>query len=106
MFKSLAFQSWRSVPNKINFILSWSKCTLNLLSTNQSHKLEKSFIAAFQFQLYFPATKLCKHYLHKVTNRMTTLEASHLYKEKAEVFLKWILGERRILGSMGWSNWC
>ena len=43
MFKTLAFRILCLVPNKIDFVLSWPKCTLNLLSTNQSHKLEKSF---------------------------------------------------------------
>ena len=35
---------------------------------------------------------------------MTTLEVSHLYKAKTEVFLKWILGERGILGSLAGVN--
>ena len=37
MFKALAFGILDLVPNKIDFVLSWLKCILNLLSTNQSH---------------------------------------------------------------------
>ena len=48
MFKAFkAFRSLCLVPNKIDFVLPWPKCTLNLLSTNQSHKLEKSLVVAF-----------------------------------------------------------
>ena len=36
MFKALAFLSLSLVPNKINFVLSWPKCLLNLSSTKQS----------------------------------------------------------------------
>ena len=39
MFKALAFGILDLVPNKIDFVLSWSKCILNLLSTNQSRRL-------------------------------------------------------------------
>ena len=73
MFKALACQSLYSVLNKIDFVLSWPKCSLNLLSTNQSHKHKKSLsscfsiyyqqishtnmknllVVAFQFQLHF-----------------------------------------------------
>ena len=35
MFKVLAFRSLCLVPNKIDFVLSWPKCTLNLLSTSE-----------------------------------------------------------------------
>ena len=47
MFKALAFRSLCLVPNKIDFVLSWPKGTLNLLSTNQPHKLEKSLSSCF-----------------------------------------------------------
>ena len=53
MFKALAFRSLCLVPNKIDFVLSWSKCTLNLLSTNQSHKLEKSHSSCFSISVTF-----------------------------------------------------
>ena len=55
MFKALAFRSLCLVPNKIDLVLSWSKCALNLLSTNQSHKLEKSLSSCFSI----PVTFLC-----------------------------------------------
>ena len=35
IFKVLAFRSLCLVPNKIDFVFSGPKCTLNLLSTNQ-----------------------------------------------------------------------
>ena len=47
MFKALAFRSLCLVPNKTDFALSWPKCTLNLISTNQSHKLEISLSSCF-----------------------------------------------------------
>ena len=68
MFKTLAFRRLCLVPNKIDFVLFWPKCTLNLLSTNQSHNLKDLLVVTFQFQLHFYAGKLCKYYLHKVTN--------------------------------------
>ena len=68
MFKALAFRSLCLAPNKIDFVLSWPKCTLNLLSTNQSHKLENLLVVAFQFQLQLHGGKLCKYHLHKITN--------------------------------------
>ena len=68
MFKALAFQSLCLAPNKIDFVLSWPKYTLNLLSTNQSHKLERSFSSCFSIPVTFHAGKLCKYHLHKVTN--------------------------------------
>ena len=64
MFKALAFQTLCLVPNKIDFVLSWPKCTLNLLSKNQSHKLEESLSSCFSISVTF----LCKYHLHKVTN--------------------------------------
>ena len=57
MFKALAFQSLCLVPNKIDFVLSWLKCTLNLLSTNWSHKLEKSFSSCFSVSVTFSCWK-------------------------------------------------
>ena len=54
-FKDLAFQSLCLAPNKIDFVLSCRKCILNLLSTNQSQKLEKSLICCFLFTI----TLLC-----------------------------------------------
>ena len=53
MFKASAFQSLSLVPNKIDFVLSWPKCALNLLSTNQSHKLEKSLSICFSISVTF-----------------------------------------------------
>ena len=53
MFKALGFRSLCLVPNKIDFVLSWPKCTLNLLSTNQSHKLEKSLSSCFSISVTF-----------------------------------------------------
>ena len=64
MFKALAFPSLCLVPNRIDFVLSWPKCTLNQLSTN----LKNPLVVAFQFQLHFYAGKLCNYCLHKVTN--------------------------------------
>ena len=53
MFKALVFQSLCLVPNKTDFVLSWPKCTLNLLSINQSHKLEKSLSSCFSISVTF-----------------------------------------------------
>ena len=53
MFKALAFQSLCLVPDEIDFVLSWSKCTLNLLSRNQSHKLEKFLSSCFSISVTF-----------------------------------------------------
>ena len=55
MFKALSFRSLYLVTNKIDFVLSRPKCTLNLLSTNQSHKLEKSLSSCFSISV----TSLC-----------------------------------------------
>ena len=33
MFKALAFRSLCLVPNKIDFVLSWLKCTLKIFPT-------------------------------------------------------------------------
>ena len=57
MFKALAFRSFYVVPNKIDFVFSWPKCTLNLLSTNQSHKLEKSLSSCFSISVTFLCLK-------------------------------------------------
>ena len=57
MFKALAFRSLCLVLNKIDFVLSWPKCTLNLLSTIQSHKLEKSFSSCFSISVTFSCWK-------------------------------------------------
>ena len=57
MFKALAFQRLCLVPNNIDFALSWTKCTLNLLATSQSHKLEKSFSSCFSISVTFPCWK-------------------------------------------------
>ena len=53
MFNALAFPTLCLVQNKIDFVLSWPKCTLNLLSTNQSHKLEKSLSSCFSISVTF-----------------------------------------------------
>ena len=53
MFKALACRSLCLVPNKIDFVSSWLKCTLNLLSTNQLHKLEKSLSSCFSISVTF-----------------------------------------------------
>ena len=53
MFKALVFQRLCLVPNKIDFVLSWPKCTLNLSSTNQSYKLEKSLSSCFSISVTF-----------------------------------------------------
>ena len=47
MFKALASQILCLVPNKIDFTLSWLICILNLLSINNSHKLQKSLSSGF-----------------------------------------------------------
>ena len=44
IFKDLTFRSLCLVPNNTDFVLSFLKCMLNLLSANQSHKFEKSLI--------------------------------------------------------------
>ena len=51
IFKDLAFRSLCLVPNNIDFVLSCPKCILNLLSTNQSHTLEKSLISCFSISI-------------------------------------------------------
>ena len=51
MFKDLAFRSLCLVTNNIDFVLSCPQCILNLLSTNQSHKLEKSLISCFSISI-------------------------------------------------------
>ena len=53
MLKALAFRRLCLVPNKIDFVLSWPKCTLNLLSTKQSYKLEKSLSSCFSTSVTF-----------------------------------------------------
>ena len=53
MFKALAFRSLSLVPNKIDFVLSWTKCILNLLSINQSHKLENPLRSCFSILVTF-----------------------------------------------------
>ena len=53
MFKVLAFWSLCLVPNKIDFVLSWPKCILNILSTDQSHKLKKSLGSCFSMPVPF-----------------------------------------------------
>ena len=50
MFKDLAFQSLCLLPSNIDFVLSYPKLILNLL-TNQSHKLEKSLISCFSISI-------------------------------------------------------
>ena len=55
MFKDLAFRSLCLAPNNIDLVLSCPKCILNFLSTNQSHKLEKSLISSFSILI----TLLC-----------------------------------------------
>ena len=57
MFTALAFRGLCLVLNKIHFVLSWPKCTLNLLSTNQSHKLEKSFSSCLLILVTFSCWK-------------------------------------------------
>ena len=71
MFKALACQSLYSVLNKIDFVLSWPKCSLNLLSTNQSHKHEKSLSSCFSISVTFYVGKLCKYHLHKIIDIRT-----------------------------------
>ena len=51
IFKDLAFRSLCLVPNNIDFVLSYPKGILNLLSTNQSHTLEKSLISWFSISI-------------------------------------------------------
>ena len=82
MFKALAFQNLCLVPNKIDFVFSWPKCTLNLLSTNQSHKLEKSLSSCFSISVTFLWWKTLQVSLHKLTNHWQQLGASHLCKAK------------------------
>ena len=53
MVKVLVFGSFCLVLNKIDFVLSLVKCILNLLSTNQSHKLEKSLSSSFSNSVTF-----------------------------------------------------
>ena len=67
-FKDLACQSLYLAPNKIDFALSCRKFILNLLSTNQSQKLENSLICCFYLQLRFCAGILLKYHQYKVTN--------------------------------------
>ena len=52
MFKVLEFRSLCLVPKLILFF-SWPKYTLNLLSTNQSHKLYKSLSGCFSILVTF-----------------------------------------------------
>ena len=54
VFKVLAFRSL-CFRNKIDFALTWPTCTRNLLSKNQSHKLEKSISSCFSISI----TSLC-----------------------------------------------
>ena len=53
MFKALAFRILCLVHNKVDFVFSWSKCALNLLSTNQSHKLGKCLSSYFSISVTF-----------------------------------------------------
>ena len=47
MFIDLVFQSLFLVPNTVDFALSCCKCIRNLLSPNQSQKLEKPWFSCF-----------------------------------------------------------
>ena len=82
MFKVLAFQKLCLVPNKIDFALSWPKCWLNLLSTNQSCKLEKSLNSCFSVSVTILCWKTMKSII-KVMNHWQKLGASHLCKAKS-----------------------
>ena len=88
MFKALAFQILCIVRSKLDFVFSWPNCALNLLSTNESHKLEKSLSSCFSISVTF----LCWKTMHKVMNDRQQLGASHLCKAKTGVGLEWILG--------------
>ena len=57
MFQALAFRSLSLVPNKIDFVFSWPKCTLNLLLADKSHKLEKSLSSSFSISVAFLSWK-------------------------------------------------
>ena len=51
IFKGLSFRNLCLVTNNTDFVLSCPKCILNLLSTNQSHKLKKSLISCFSISI-------------------------------------------------------
>ena len=52
-FKAVAFRSLCLLPNKIDFVFSWPKCVLNLLSAFGSHKREKSLSRWFSISVTF-----------------------------------------------------
>ena len=57
IFKDLEFQFLCLVPNNIDFVFSFPKCILNLLSTNESHALEKSLVSCFSILILLLSCK-------------------------------------------------
>ena len=45
------------VPNKTEFVSLWPQCILSIISTNQSHKLEKSLSSCFAITVLFLCLK-------------------------------------------------
>ena len=88
IFKDLAFHSLCLVPNNIDFVLSCLKCILNLLSTNQSHKLKKSLIRCFSIYVCFYIGKLYKYHQYKV---MSHCEASNLLSFISHLCLRQVI---------------
>ena len=68
----LAFRSLCLVPNNIDFVLFCLKCILNLLSINQSHKLEKSVIKCFSISITLLCWKTIQVSSAKSNNSLAT----------------------------------
>ena len=82
MFEASTFRSSCLVPNKIDFVFSCPKC-INLLSANQSHKLEKSLSSCFSISVIFLYWKTMQVSFAKKMNHWQQLGASHLYKKQS-----------------------
>ena len=86
IIKDFVSQGLCLVLINIDFDLSCPKSILNLLLTNQSHKLEKSLIRKISVRFY--VGKLHKYHQHKVKNCWQQLGARHLCKVEPRVDLK------------------
>ena len=89
IFKDLVFQSLSLVLNNVDIVLSCPKCILYLLSTNQSHTLEKCLISCFSISIaLFSWRTIIQYHQCKVTSHWQQLGANHLYKLEIRVDVK------------------
>ena len=76
---------------RMNFVLPSPKCTLSLLTTNQSAKVEKSLLNVFVLLLYSYVGKPDKYHRHIIKVHYLQLVACRWYKLKRAVDQNWIL---------------